>query len=193
MSELDERLMDAEELGLPTRAFAKQDGGEDMEVYGSARFVFHIDDTAIAALTSLYAELLPFGGPVLDLMSSWVSHLPVGLSLDGVVGHGMNTKELESNHDLDQFLVQDLNRVAALPERYGWFDAVLVCAGVQYLQRPLAVFCKARRVLGPDGVLVVSFSNRCFPTKAVSIWRGLDKADQARLVSLHAEIRLQRH
>ena len=180
-------MTDAEELGLPPRAFDKQDGGEDLEFYGSARLVSHIDDAAIAALTSLYAELLPFGGRVLDLMSSWVSHLPAGLSLDEVVGHGMNTEELGSNHDLDRFFVQDLNRDAALPERDRWFDAVLICVGVQYLQHPLTVFREARRVLRPDGVLVVSFSNRCFPTKAVAIWRGLDTADQARLVSLYMQ------
>jgi hypothetical protein len=35
--------------------------------------------------------------------------------------------------------------------------------------------------------VVVSFSNRCFPTKAVAIWRSLDGAGHARLVSLYLE------
>lgn len=180
-------MTDAEQLGLPANAFAKQDDGGDLAFYAPARLVTHIDDGAVAALGALYRELLPPGSAVLDLLSSWVSHLPADLALQTVVGHGMNADELRANPRLDRFFVQDFNDDPQLPEDDAAFDAVLMCVGVQYLQRPLSVFRDIRRVLRPDGRAIVSFSNRCFPTKAVAIWRSLDLAGQARLVGLYLE------
>ena len=164
-------MTDAEDLGLPAHAFTKQDGGDDLGFYAPPRLVRHIDDEAVAALTALYRTVVPTGGQVLDLMSSWVSHLPDDVAYH-VVGHGMNAAELAANPRLARWFVQDLNRDPKLPEADAAFDAVLVCVGVQYLQRPLAVFREVRRVLRPGGVTVVSFSNRRFPTKAVAIWRA---------------------
>ena len=179
-------MSDAEALGLPPEAFAKQDGGADLDFYGPPRLVTHIDEAAVEALTRHYASRLKSGDRVLDLMSSWVSHLPPGLDLE-VVGHGMNAEELAANPRLGRWFVQDLNRDAVLPEPDGAFDAVLVCVGVQYLQQPLAVFREIRRVLKPEGVAIASFSNRCFPTKAVAIWRALDMNGQAALIRLYLE------
>ena len=42
-----------------------------------------------------------------------------------------------------------------------------------------------RRALRPGAPLVISFSNRCFWTKAVAVWRGLDDAGHAHLVELY--------
>ena len=179
-------MSDAEALGLPPEAFAKQDGGADLDFYGPPRLVTHIDEAAVEALTRHYASRLKSGDRVLDLMSSWVSHLPPGLDLE-VVGHGMNAEELAANPRLGRWFVQDLNRDAVLPEADETFDAVLVCVGVQYLQQPLAVFREIRRVLKPEGVAIASFSNRCFPTKAVAIWRALDMNGQAALIRLYLE------
>jgi len=172
---------DAAELQLPPRAFDKQDGGSDLAFYAPARLVTHIDDGAITALSGYYAALLKPGQRVLDLMSSWVSHLPDDLDLE-VVGHGMNAEELAANPRLDRWFVQDLNQDPDLLERDAAFDAVLICVGVQYLQRPLAVLREVRRVLQPGGVVVASYSNRCFPTKAVAVWRALDMDGQAALI-----------
>ena len=61
---------------LPPGAFARVDEGDDAEFYRPARLVTHIDDGAIAELAHFYAKVLPRGGALLDLMSSWVSHLP---------------------------------------------------------------------------------------------------------------------
>ena len=178
-------MSDAEELGLPPHAFAKQDGGGDLAFYAPPRLVTHIDAGAVSALTALYATVLLPGAQVLDLMSSWVSHLP---EIDyRVVGHGMNGDELAANPRLSRWFVQDLNRDPALPEGDGLFDAVLVCVGIQYLQQPLAVFREVRRVLRTRGVVIVSFSNRCFPSKAVAVWRALDMDGQATLVRLYLE------
>jgi SAM-dependent methyltransferase len=177
-------MSDAEALGLPPEAFAKHDGGADLDFYAPPRLVTHIDEVAVEALTRHYASRLKSGDRVLDLMSSWVSHLPDGLDLE-VVGHGMNAEELAANPRLGRCFVQDLNRDAVLPEPDEAFDAVLVCVGVQYLQQPLAVFREIRRVLKPEGVAIASLSNRCFPTNAVAIWRALDMNGQAALIRLY--------
>lgn len=134
---------------LPAGAFAKQDAGDDLAFYAPPRLVTHIDEDAVAALTAWYRARLPADGRVLDLMSSWISHLPSDRQYSMVVGHGMNAAELAANPRLDCRFVQDLNRDPILPLEDQSFDAALCCVGVQYLQRPLAVFGEIRRVLTP--------------------------------------------
>lgn len=172
---------------LPAGAFAKQDPGDDLAFYAPPRLVTHIDEAAVAALTACYRRLVPGDKRVLDLMSSWVSHLPPDRTYAAVVGHGMNAAELAANPRLDRWFVQDLNRDAALPFEDASFDAALCCVGAQYLQRPVAVFAEVRRALTPQAPFVVSFSNRCFPTKAVAIWRSLDTSGHAALIRLYLE------
>ena len=172
---------------LPAAAFDKADPGDDLAFYAPARLVTHIDEQAVAALTRRYGELIPRGARVLDLMSSWVSHLPADHAYSEVIGHGMNAAELAANPQLGRWFVQDLNREPVLPLETGGVDAALCCVGVQYLQRPVEVFGEIRRVLAPGAPFIVSFSNRCFPTKAVAIWRSLDIDGHATLVRLYAE------
>ncbi len=171
--------------GLPPAAFDKADPSPDAEFYEYPRFVTHIDDMAIAAVTRVYRDILPQGGTVLDLMSSWVSHLPEEVTYASVIGHGMNAEELAANPRLSRWFVQDLNVEPALELGDGLFDSVCLCVSVQYLQRPVDVFREVRRVLRPGGSFVVSFSNRCFPTKAVAIWQAFSGPDQQRLVSAY--------
>jgi hypothetical protein len=171
--------------GLPEAAFAKEDPSPDAEFYDFPRFVTHIDEPAIAAVTRIYREVLPPGGAILDLMSSWVSHLPGEVSYASVVGHGMNAEELAANPRLSRWFVQDLNVEPALALGPAAFDAACLCVSVQYLQRPVEVFREIRRILRPDAPFVVSFSNRCFPTKAVAIWRALSGPDQLGLVGAY--------
>ncbi len=170
---------------LPPRAFAKADPSPDADFYAEPRFVTHIDDGAIAAVTGLYRELFPPGGVVLDLMSSWVSHLPDGVEYAEVIGHGMNAEELAANPRLSRWFVQDLNRDPELPLADASVDAAAVCVSIQYLQQPVEVLREVARALRPGGVVAISFSNRCFPTKAVAIWQALDGPDQCGLVSLY--------
>lgn len=172
---------------FPPEAFSKQDMGDDLAFYAPPRLVTHIDAGATAALTQFYRTLLPAGGRLLDLMSSWVSHLPEDHEYAEVVGHGMNAAELEANLRLTRWFVQNLNHDQVLPLSDQAFDAAMACVGVQYLQQPLAVFAEVRRVLAPGAPFIVSFSNRCFPTKAVAIWRALDTGGQAALVQLYLE------
>ena len=172
---------------LPKGAFTKQDTSDDLMFYAPPRLVTHIDAGATAALTDFYRAVLPVGGRVLDLMSSWVSHLPDDGDYGDVIGHGMNAAELGANPRLARWFVQNLNRDAVLRFDDRCFDAALCCVGVQYLQRPHDVFAQVRRVLVPGGPFVISFSNRCFPTKAVAIWRRLDTNGHAALVKLYCE------
>jgi hypothetical protein len=158
---------------FPPGAFDKEDPDDDRFFYVQPRFVTHIDDDAIAALTDFYRNTLPAGGAVLDLMSSWVTHLPEDVSYGEVMGHGMNEAELKANPRLKRWIVQDLNRDQKLPLDDAAFDAATICVSIQYLQKPIEVLREVARILKPGAPLVVSFSNRCFPTKAVAIWRAV--------------------
>jgi hypothetical protein len=172
-------------LGLPEGAFARLDDEDDSVFYEPARLVLHIDNHAVTVLTRLYREILPAGGVLLDLMSSWVSHLPKDVDYAEIIGHGMNAEELAGNPRLSRWFVQNLNRDTVLPLADASVDAAMICVSIQYLQQPVAVLREIARVLRPGGVLVVSFSNRCFWTKAVAVWRGLDDNGHARLVELY--------
>ena len=172
-------------LGLPDAAFAKADGREDALFYAQPRFVTHIDARAVAAVTDLYRDIFEPGGSLLDLMSSCVSHLPEEVRYAEVVGHGMNAAELAANPRLARWFVQDLNRDQLLPLPDAAFDGVAICVSIQYLQRPLEVLAEVARVLRPGAPVVVTFSNRCFPTKAVAIWTRLHADQQAELVELY--------
>jgi SAM-dependent methyltransferase len=156
------------------------DPTDDARFYAAERKVVHIEAGAIEALRGFYAGMLPAGGRVLDLMSSWRSHLPDGLGR--VDGLGMNQAEMADNPQLDGFVVHDLNAEPHLPYDDATFDAVVCAVSVQYLIQPVEVFADVRRVLKPASPVVVSFSNRCFPTKAVAAWLYGDDADHVVLV-----------
>jgi len=49
------------------------------------------------------------------------------------------------------------------------------------------VMREVARCLKPGAALAVTFSNRCFPTKAVAIWLGLPMGQHQRLVGLYLE------
>jgi SAM-dependent methyltransferase len=172
---------------LQPEAFARNDEGPDELFYLEPRFVEHIDSLAIADVEQLYRERLPAGGEVLDLMSSWVSHLPSDVAYARVVGLGMNADELAGNPRLDAAVVHDLNAEPALPFPSASFDAATICVSIQYLTNPIAVLRDLARVVRPHGTAIVTFSNRCFPTKAVAIWQELDDRDHLTLVAGYFE------
>ena len=167
--------------------FAREDDDDDARFYDFARLVTHIDDAAIAALTEHYRKTIPENADVLDLMSSWVSHLPNALPLGRVVGLGMNVEELEANPRLTERLVHDLNREPNLPFKDASFDAGLIAVSIQYLTQPIEVMAEIARVLRPDAPLIISFSNRCFPTKAVAVWRAYDDHRHVGRVALYLQ------
>lgn len=167
---------------LPEGAFRRYDESPDEEFYRLPRLVTHIDERAVAAVTQLYREHFPPGGAILDLMSSWISHLPPEVEYRRVVGLGMNQEELRRNPRLDEYVVHDLNREPRLPFGTAEFDAAGICVSVDYLTRPVEVLRDLGRVLRPGAPVVITFSNRCFPTKAVAVWHALDDRGHLRLV-----------
>ena len=167
---------------MPDQAFRRYDETPDEEFYSTPRLVAHIDDRAIAAVTQLYRELFPPGGAVLDLMSSWISHLPPELRYRRVVGLGMNEEELRRNDRLDSYVVQNLNADPRLPFDDGEFDGCGICVSIDYLTRPVEVLREVGRVLRAGSQTIITFSNRCFPSKAVAVWHQLDDKGHMRLV-----------
>jgi len=165
--------------------FEREDESPDGTFYVLPRLVVHIDDGAIAALRRFLAETLPSGADILDLMSSWRSHLPEGIAYGRVAGLGLNAVELAENPQLTERLVCDLNALPELPFARASFDAALVTVSVQYLTRPLEVFAEVARALRPGGAVVISFSNRMFPTKAVRLWRATGDAEHAQIVAAY--------
>jgi SAM-dependent methyltransferase len=172
---------------LPEAAFRRYDETPDEEFYKTPRLVTHIDDRAIAAVTQLYREFFPPGGEILDLMSSWVSHLPPEVEYRRVIGLGMNEAELRRNERLDSYVVQNLNANPRLPFEDAEFDGCGICVSIDYLTRPIEVLREVGRVLKVGGPTIISFSNRCFPTKAVNVWHQLDDRGHMHLVERYLQ------
>ncbi|XP_022751731.1 uncharacterized protein LOC111300360 [Durio zibethinus] len=166
--------------------FQRFDESPDSLFYEAPRFVTHIDDPAIAALTKYYSEVFPPsntpGVSILDMCSSWVSHFPKGYKQERVVGTGMNEEELKQNPVLTEYVVQDLNLNPKLPFEDNSFDVITNVVSVDYLTKPLDVFKEMRRILKPGGLAIMSFSNRCFWTKAISIWTSTGDTDHVVIV-----------
>ena len=179
--------------------FAKEDTSDDSLFYEIPRLVTHIDDNACMVLKGFYRSLLKDGDLVLDLMSSWVSHLPEDIKYSKVSAQGMNKVELEANPQLTDFIVQNLNTNQILPYQDEEFDLCTIAVSVQYLTSPLRVFEEIARVLKPNGKCCISFSNRMFPTKAILAWRMSSNQDHCNLVSqyfkkteMFAEVKVER-
>jgi SAM-dependent methyltransferase len=165
--------------------FDRADPSPDAEFYAWPRLVTHIDDRAITAVTALYAELGLDGGAeeprrILDLMSSWTSHLASAPA--ELIVLGMNQVELDANPIAARRIVQDLNTDPRLPLADRSVDGVLCCVSVDYLIRPVEVLTEAARVLRPAAPIVLTFSNRCFPSKAIRGWLASDDAARGAII-----------
>jgi SAM-dependent methyltransferase len=176
----------AQRPDYPIWFFNRDDTTPDDRFYLPPRLVTHIDEGAVAAVGALYAELgvdgsAPQPGRVLDLMSSWVSHLRTAPA--ELVVLGMNPRELAANPMASERVVQDLNLDPELPFEDASFDAVLCCVSVDYLVRPVEVLAEAARVLRPGAPLVLTFSNRCFPTKAIHGWLATDETGRCSIAA----------
>ena len=173
---------------FPAGFFDRADPSPDDLFYAPTRLVTHIDERAIAAVGELYAELKIDGGGgeprrVLDLMSSWVSHFRTPPA--ELVVLGLNPSELAHNTAATERVVQDINADPRLPFPDESFDAVTCCVSVDYLVHPLEVLGEVARVLRPHAPVVLTFSNRCFPTKAVRGWLATDDAGHCAIVGAY--------
>lgn len=166
--------------------FQRYDESTDDIFYSQPRFVTHIDDGAIGALTEYYSQALPPSGSkdaaVLDICSSWISHYPAGYTAGRISALGMNEEELARNSVATDFAVHDLNVDPRLPYEDNSFNVVTNAVSVDYLSKPIEVFQEMHRVLKPGGKAIMSFSNRCFPTKAVAIWTSTGDPDHVFIV-----------
>jgi SAM-dependent methyltransferase len=162
--------------------FARADEGNDQLFYRKPRLVKHIDDRAIEVIRGLYGKLIRPDSDVLDLMSSWISHVPEDLQLKSLTGLGMNADELRANRRLTDHVVHDLNQNACLPFDANSFDAVICTVSVEYLTRPFEVFENLARVLKPGGLLVYTVSNRWFAPKVIRIWPQLHEFERLGLI-----------
>lgn len=179
--------MQARVNGSPTHFFAddpfrRADDSPDHRFYDQPRLVQHIDAAAIDTISRLYGRLVQPESKVLDLMSSWVSHLPEDLPLKSLTGLGMNNEELQANDRLTDHCVHDLNASPRMPFDDHAFDAAICTVSVEYLIHPFEVFEEINRVLKPGGVFVVTFSNRWFATKTINIWPELHEFERMGLV-----------
>ncbi len=165
---------------FPEGFFDRADPSPDPGFYASPRLVHHIDERAVDAVGVLYEEL-GVTGDVLDLMSSWVSHLKAPPRSLTVLG--LNEVELAANPMATARAVQDLNADPRLPFADASFDAVLNCVSVDYLVRPVDVLAEVARVLRPGGLSICTFSNRCFPTKAVRGWLSVPEEQRPGIVA----------
>jgi SAM-dependent methyltransferase len=173
------------ESAFPKGFFDRADDALDDRFYAVDRLVTHIDSGAITAVTELYREL-GLHGDVLDLCSSWISHFdPAPARLTAL---GMNEAELAANPAAASFVVHDLNVDPTLPFDDASFDAVTCCVSVDYLTRPLDVFAECARVLRPGGVFVCTFSNRCFPSKAIRGWLSTDDRGRCTIVGAYFDL-----
>jgi len=165
---------------LPEDAFEREDQADDEEFYKTDRFVDHLDATALETVEKIIGTLVVEDHPaLLDLMASWNSHLP-GQGTDSwhVVGLGLNRAELTANPALSNYVIHDLNRDFSLPFEDETFDVVVNTVSVEYLVRPFKVFAEVARVLKPGGLVVVIFSNRMFPEKAIRLWREANEQER---------------
>lgn len=175
-------LADADTDFLADGAFARADESPDDAFYGRARLVHHLDAATRQALTTHYARNLQADMDVLDLMASWSSHLPAALPLR-VTGLGLNGEELAANTRMAERVVHDLNRKPALPFPDASFDAVLCALSFEYLTDPVAICREVARLLRPGGIVMVSFSDRWFPPKAIRLWAELHPFERLAFVA----------
>jgi SAM-dependent methyltransferase len=172
----------ADDPRFPPGFFARADPSSDAAFYAYDRFVTHIDDGAIPAASALYDEL-GVSGRVLDLMSSWVSHLHA--TPEHLTVLGMNARELAANPQAETTVVHDLNADPVLPFADDSFDAAICTVSVDYLVHPVEVFGEVARVVRPGGVFACTFSNRLFPTKAIRGWLMASEAQRRDIVATY--------
>lgn len=175
--------MATEESHYPPELFRRQDESDDRLFYAEPRLVAHIDYAAIGAVSAYLGEVLPPDGIILDLMSSWRSHMPPDVPICRLIGLGLNAVELRENPQLDERIVHDLNANPSLPLNDSSIDAAVVTVSIQYMVRPVDVFREVNRILKAGAAFHVIYSNRMFPTKAVAVWQTLDDRRRAQLIA----------
>jgi SAM-dependent methyltransferase len=178
---------DSDHHDIPAHFFVRADESPDEHFYAEPRLVTHIDQATIDALTEYYRAFIPADARVLDLMSSWVSHLPEEVAYPNIVGLGMNATELQTNRRLDAYCVQNLNDNPTLPYDPGTFDRAMIAVSIQYLTRPVEVLASACEALSENGAICIAMSHRLFPTKAIAAFQQLPPRERIQLVGYYLD------
>jgi SAM-dependent methyltransferase len=168
--------------------FMRADQIDDSSFYTVPKLVYHIDEPAVAALTQYYRNNIPKGSEILDICSSWVSHYPMEFpkTMKKICATGMNGLELGFNDQLTGgFQVKDLNVEAKLSYPDNSFDVVTCVVSIDYLIEPIAVIKEIHRVLRPGGKVIISQSNRCFPSKAIAMWLKMNDRQHLELINAY--------
>ena len=163
-----------EEWPFKPQDFSRSDPSNDQGFYTVPKLVYHIDEPAVASLTQYYRKTIAPKSDILDICSSWVSHYPLEFpdKMGKICATGMNSLELKFNDQLTGgFEQRDLNENTKLPYADESFDVVTCVVSIDYLTKPVEVLKEVHRVLRPGGKVILSQSNRCFPTKAVAMVR----------------------
>lgn len=168
------------------RDFFRTDNSDDTWFYETPRLVYHIDEPAVSALTQYYRRTIPKGSSILDVCASWVSHYPREFphTMRKICATGISATELAFNDQVlsDCTVQRDLNVDPTLPYPDASFDVVTLVVSIDYLIHPLEVLREVHRILKPGGQVLVSQSNRCFPTKAIALWLELNDVERLELI-----------
>lgn len=163
--------------------FARENDQDDAEFYSSERFASHLDSLALDTVEKIIGSLIRSeNAKILDLMSSWDSHIPPSVKPAEVIGLGLNEAELDQNTALSRYIIHDINRNPQLPFADNTFDAVICTVSVDYMTRPVEVFKEIGRILKTGGLNLIIFSNRMFPPKAVKIWKEASEKERVFIV-----------
>jgi len=165
--------------------FSRDDPTNDQGFYTVPRLVYHIDEGAVASLTQYYRKNIKPDSSILDICSSWVSHYPLEFpdTMKRISGTGMNSLELRANDQLTDWQARDLNEEPKLPYEDNSFDVVTCVVSIDYMIHPIEVLKEANRVLKPGGKVIISQSNRCFPTKAIRMWLNMNDRQHLELIN----------
>jgi hypothetical protein len=166
--------------------FFRSDQGADTSFYAVPKLVYHIDEPAVASLTQYYRNTIKDGSDVLDICSSWVSHYPLEFpdTMGKISATGISTLELQFNDQLTGGYKQaDLNVETKIPYPDNSFDVVTCVVSIDYLIDPVTVLKEAHRVLRKGGKVILSQSNRCFPTKAIAMWLKMNDRQHLELIN----------
>jgi SAM-dependent methyltransferase len=166
--------------------FLRADQQDDGSFYAVPRFVYHIDEPAVASLTQYYRKVIPAGSSILDICSSWVSHYPLEFPsvMKRISATGMNALELRVNDQVNDWSPKNLNIEPKLTNyEDNSFDVVTCVVSIDYLINPIEVLNEVHRVLKPGGRVIFSQSNRCFQSKAIAMWLQMNDRQHLELIN----------
>jgi Methyltransferase domain len=170
-----------------SKDFEREDESDDQNFYAIPRLVYHIDEPAVASLTQYYRNNIPPGSEILDICSSWVSHYPLEFPkiMKRISATGISALELKLNDQLTDYQAKNLNKDMTLPYPDQSFDAVTCVVSIDYMNKPIEVLKEVHRVLKPGGKVIISQSNRCFPSKAIRMWLGMNDRQHLELINAY--------